>query len=65
MTIPLAMNDREFVTSPPDGGSDPADFTPHTISSNKANGNMLANGFGSFMFCSHDGLFPDGDSCTL
>jgi hypothetical protein len=51
------MKDREFVASPPDGGKDPADFARLKVSSNKANGNMLADNFRRFMFCGHDGFF--------
>jgi hypothetical protein len=52
------MNDCGFVASPLDNGSDPVDFAPHTISINKANGNLLINSARSLIiFYGHDGFF--------
>jgi hypothetical protein len=51
------MNDRGLVASPFGKGADPADFTLHTISVNKANDNALMNSARSFIFYGHDGLF--------
>jgi hypothetical protein len=59
------MNDCGFVASPLDNGSDPADFAPHTISINKANGNMLINSARSLIFYGHDCLFLTGDSSVF
>ncbi len=54
ITVPLAMNDRVFVTSPPEGGKDPADCARLKVSNNKTNGNVLINSAGGFMVYGHD-----------
>src|ERR1700690_3118047 len=57
ITVPLAMNDREFVASPPEDGKDPADIARLKISRNKANGNVLIRSARSLIFYGHDSLF--------
>jgi hypothetical protein len=52
------MNIRALVAAPFGDGREPADFAPHTISINKANGNMLINDARNLIFHGHDYFFP-------
>jgi hypothetical protein len=61
ITVPFAVNDREFVASPLENGRALVDLAMHTVSINKPDDNVLMNGVRSLIFYGHGGLFLAND----